>query len=153
MCTDGWSNNIDSHDVDVAVSSWKCLRGAGPLPGLRQLFGATHPGGAMARRPPGALQEAQGRRRHIYYNYIIIVSICRISYYHSFMNSIYCSLIMLRWNSIFFLVSQALLDFRARWYAEKLATSRQVQLSMWDTKRQAAMQETLSPACFDLVTS
>lgn len=33
---------------------------------------------------------------------------------------------------------QALLDFRARWYAEKLATSRQVQLSMWDTKRQAA---------------
>lgn len=35
------------------------------------------------------------------------------------------------------LPAQALLDFRAEWYAEKLATSRQVQLSMWDTKRQA----------------
>ena len=33
------------------------------------------------------------------------------------------------------------LHFRARWYAEKLAASRQMQISMWDTKRQAGLEK------------
>ncbi|CAK9018503.1 unnamed protein product [Durusdinium trenchii] len=49
-----------------------------------------------------------------------------------------------RWNEDLrehFKRRKALLDFRAEWYAEKLATSRQVQLSMWDTKRQVLLNK------------
>jgi len=49
-----------------------------------------------------------------------------------------------RWNSDLhehFERRKALLEFRAQWYAEKLATSRQVQLSMWDTKRQVLLNK------------
>ncbi|CAJ1355670.1 unnamed protein product, partial [Effrenium voratum] len=49
-----------------------------------------------------------------------------------------------RWNETLrshFERRKALLEFRAQWYAEKLAASRQVQLSMWDTKRQVLLHK------------